>query len=172
MASWNDEELVAYHEAGHAVVAYVLGRRPRRASIVGGETSRGYVLLQMGAALQRRLRDELAAERDRRPIETYVMACYAGAGALTILGAPQPSEGAEDDLDKAWKILGRLAPEGDERKAYGDWLRERSLNLLRAHWGAVCAVAAELTVRRDLCSPMLEALIEEHLREHIETGSS
>ena len=149
---------VALHEAGHAVMAHVLGQRLWRASIKPDEHTLGRVARHwrgidpqaMAPRMERRIRDEAlvslagdAAERigtgrgDRRATwETDRLKAASAIEALT-----WGDEGGRE----AW-LLGRL-------------LRLRADRMLRRHWPAVLAVAGALEERREIPGGELARLV-------------
>jgi hypothetical protein len=85
-----------------------------------------------------------------------------------LLHVPNPNDGAEDDLEKAFDMLLCISADELEAEAYSNYLRARSLNVLRLHWGAAREVAKALLRDRQLRPPALTQLIEEHLFEPLE----
>lgn len=131
----NDEILTAYHEAGHAVVALVLGRPVLRVSILANATRLGQCELQKGRF-----------KPSKDSLETEVLILLGGLAAEARLSGQYAHNGAARDLRQARMLTASRA--GSERQA--ERLERRMLDktehLLHdeAHWAAVQRIAAEL----------------------------
>lgn len=90
-----DREIVAYHEAGHAVMKYLLGQSISRASIVG--TTSG-----VGGAVFGEEKDSFL--RTRKDIQDDVFVCYAGRAAEMIKFG-DVTNGSSNDITKATEQL-------------------------------------------------------------------
>lgn len=155
MKSNDKRRITAYHEAGHFVAAYVLGRhdaiytisiRPHRdyAGVVDSEFT-----------------DLDTVEA----IEDAVVELYAGLAAVLHLApevAPAEADWAEassrDDDEKAAGFIGYLGQAKDETEAR---LRARAADLIAEHWHLVAALATDLleneTVDADEAEWVLQA---------------
>lgn len=124
----------AYHEAGHCVVAWCLGLRPRRVEIVG---NRGIAAHGRAGA---------AAER-RTGIEAEIRICLAGpiAQRLAKPHSWRHRHGAED-LWQASKLAARLHADPGEADALIHRLEQETRAMLREErvWSMVTALAARL----------------------------
>lgn len=93
----------AHHEAGHAVVAQILGIEPQSASVIGDETTQGRVL----AAAARWTRPEIVIDgRTEMRLHREIMVCFAGVlaerrfvGRLNRIRASKDYEVAAADRD-------------------------------------------------------------------------
>jgi cell division protease FtsH len=165
-------QIVAYHEAGHAVMQHVHGQpslqvtiEPRRgpdggfAGLVEGERNDGIQL------------------RTRPELEERIDVCLAGRAAEELMGYP-PSDGAGSDVATATRLavamLGSLAMYPDIQLAAFDRLAVEDAVKLPALWKAVNDLLAE---RRTHVAKVLrehrEALVrlsEVLLREKTLTG--
>lgn len=93
----HDKEIVAYHEAGHAVETYLLGKPIARASIIG--TTSG-----VGGAVFRE--DEDSQFMTKSGVEEFVKIAYGGRASEEIkFGADNITTGASNDITQATKIL-------------------------------------------------------------------
>ena len=132
-----EERSTAVHEAGHAVMAYLLGRPFTSISVVPDGDALGQVSHALPGAWFRP--DVEVTARVRNRIEDHVMISLAGAEAESAWYARQPdappgweehvSDGADHDmraaLDLADYVCGGSVPEVE---AYVEWLRHRVLN--------------------------------------------
>lgn len=87
----DDREVVAYHEAGHAVASYVLGVRLARASIIGTTSGVG------GAVFQQESDSQFKTKED---FEKDIMVCYAGRASESYKFR-SISTGAANDISQA-----------------------------------------------------------------------
>lgn len=93
----HDKEIVAFHEAGHAVVTYLLGKPIARASIIG--TTSG-----VGGAVFRE--DEDSQFMTKRSAEDFVKIAYGGRASEEIkFGEGNITTGASNDITQATKVL-------------------------------------------------------------------
>ncbi len=142
------EQRAAYHEAGHAVVAYFVNRSVTQVSIDAGKG-----VVEMSAEKPRRFDCEWGCQN-----EEEIMLCLAGMLAVLIhkrrkgyITASDIGSGSNAD----WEHISRLAndrlllpyPATDcdsEREAYLRWLEIRTRNLLKKAWCAVEMLAESL----------------------------
>lgn len=90
-------EIVAYHEAGHAVMNMICGKPVARISIMGMTSGVG------GAVFQS---DENKAFHTKENIEQEVKILYAGRASEEIkFGADNITDGASNDITKATELL-------------------------------------------------------------------
>ncbi len=142
---------VAFHEAGHAVVAESLGVRVAKATIIPGPGFAG------------RVRHEHALDR-----EASILIAFAGAhaearlrgrrprlalrpGAAGWAGGDVARYGAGYDIRHAHRWAhGPLGRDREERRAYLRWLWQRARLLVADRWDEIEAVAAALLKRGTL----------------------
>lgn len=91
----SDKRIVAYHEAGHAVVTYLLGRPIARASIQSTTSGVG------GAVFREDTSSMFNSDKDLREM---VMIAYAGRASEDIK-FNSVSDGASNDISKATEIM-------------------------------------------------------------------
>lgn len=94
-AAENDRRIVAYHEAGHAVMTYLCDLPIARASIIGTTSGVG------GAVFQG---DSETAFMTRDAMLSQVKICYAGRASEEIKFGT-PTTGASNDITKATGLL-------------------------------------------------------------------
>jgi integrase len=125
-----NEQVTAYHEAGHAVARFVLGRRIDRVSIIPDDESlghvRGYVLRKIGEDWDYTLRDV-------QLLEDEIVSMLAGEVTETRLTGRENPVGAQHDRDNAAMLAVHL--EGpDVAEPYLNYLEARARALIGAHW--------------------------------------
>ena len=126
---------VAYHEAGHAVIAFLMGRRLTHISVLSEEDVENSRtgLTHYGSVV-------LSLRSRRSTVEKAIRVALAGGIAERIV-FPDSSSGDEDDVAAARKYAEwYLHPSHGEV----DRLRLETRALLQEHWLAVEAVATLL----------------------------
>jgi ATP-dependent Zn protease len=137
----SEDLLTAYHEAGHAVIAMVVGRAVHRVSIVPNATRLGACELKKGRS--RASNDEL---------EDEVLVLLAGVAAEGRLTGQYNWSGGAKDLRLALQAIDSRA--STEKQA--ERLRKRMLNKVEylldddAHWAAIEVIANELVAHRTI----------------------
>ena len=139
----SEEKLTAYHEAGHVVVAWVLGLEMEGASVETQGDSAGRITLAETENIE--LYDELLRRR--------LVTSYAGVNAVKMyIGQPTaPDDPNVDpgsqgsDWDNISDLILRLAdPEKSAQEALKKEAEEVAQHSLRDNWHAVEAVAETL----------------------------
>jgi len=156
-----NETLVAYHEAGHAVIAWRLGLlRKKGASIVPNDYSSGRVHSRRGRGEDGHTSNsgqaQLLAER-------YVMLCMAGIEAQRRHN-PRSARSwqFESDRDQAIDWLGTVCEfSSDQFAAYWKLLQIRTRDMVQLHWKQIEAVAARLLVSKTLTGEQVRQVIHE-----------
>lgn len=124
---------VAYHEAGHAVVALALGLKVARVEILHEDYSGG---------------TDIDNANDL-PIEDRIAICVAGMAATKMFDAPPCHELA--NMGDHGRVIELLY---DIDEATGDDLRdkghERAWDLLKAHAASVEEIVAQLLAKRKI----------------------
>jgi hypothetical protein len=130
------ERRVAVHEAGHAVMAYLVGRPFTTITVVADDDSYGRVHCALpGDWFQP---DIKFTSRVRTRIEDHVMIALAGAeteGHWIARSQDAPDDwedhlkvGAAHDMSTAWDLASYACGSAEETTAYIEWLRQRVLN--------------------------------------------
>jgi hypothetical protein len=138
-------ERAAYHEAGHAVVSYLVHRRLACVSIipnpVGHCEYRNLATFKSHALLTSRLRAQ---------VEKLIMVLLAGAITEHLKTGRIFRKGSDEDIKQAHDAAMYLIDDDKEAKSFVDWLWEHTGNILsyEPHWAAVEALAQELMERR------------------------
>ena len=142
-------EIVAYHEAGHAVVAIVREVPFKRVSIVPDDDSEGHVeFTDQITGIMRRSKGEVEdfqTLRDRDMLEKSIQVCLAGDEAVRKHGGQLAPEEWEADRQHAYQFVDQLYA-GEAWQAYYDLQRIVTRNLFTWDhiWAAVESLAAEL----------------------------
>lgn len=141
-------DTVAYHEAGHAVAAKVLGLTIDRISIAPEGDAAGHVIHNYGCNM-----NEVIYEDDPNrqwSLERAALVAMAGEAAQRHfrLESVQEQHGGGDRI-KVHQILDHLAGEGDQelRDAWERLLAIRAKRLVEQHWMQVEWLASVLLER-------------------------
>lgn len=142
----------AYHEAGHTVVAHVLGIGTERVSIVEDEDTLGIAVSPLREGFDHYL-DEDADEYLGR----HLVVLQAGAVAEEILTGELPElEG--NDREGTINILIRIADPEDTETEHLQSI-ERARRILRENWPKVERLADSLLKHRELSAEQIKALL-------------
>lgn len=130
-----DAVAVAYHEAGHAVVALALGRPVHRVSVRPSEQWLGRCEFQKGTW-----------RRSQDPVETEILIMLAGLAAESRHSGRYAWDGAERDLWAVRELTERRASGTKQFERLERRLLDKTEHLLDQPglWPAVEAIAAEL----------------------------
>ena len=180
-------ELTAYHEAGHAVAAYILHVRPRKASIIPDhpKNSLGRVTHSpLPVSVQHQISEGyIDTSRSRGFIERHAMVSLAGDVAVRIVtgqvNGKAPHVGPSQDFQNVFSILPcgfnvhmralnpltrrmKRIPTDVEASAYAEWLWWRTIRLLSNPFAkrGLRAVARALLRDRELGERGLRQIIE------------
>jgi len=137
----------AYHEAGHAVVAYFLGVRLKKVSIF---PNKDYV----GIVLHEKVVRGLAPETDTSlrnfdRMEKLARIAIAGNIAQKI-HAPRSHGGASSDHQTVVDLAFMLNGSSEAANAWIEWLKISVKDALKTRWLFVDAVARELAKEKEL----------------------
>jgi len=135
------KEIAAYHEAGHAVVAYLLHRLVRGVTIIPDRDMQGCCYLAKGKSIHP---DYDRSHKTRLELERHAMISWGGNVAECLFTGKKPV--ADSDMHSVVNYLSYLTSGDEEIGAYADWLWYRTKSLLQfeRHWAAVDALATEL----------------------------
>ncbi|MEY9394354.1 ATP-dependent Zn protease [Bradyrhizobium japonicum] len=124
---------VAFHEAGHALVAMALGLHVARVEIIEEDHSGGTD----------------AEDPQHLPIEDQIAICVAGMAAEEMFDAPSSHELAHmGDHGRVIELLDGIDEvAGNELRDRG---HQRASDLLKAHAASVEAIAGQLLVHRKI----------------------
>ena len=171
-----DVELIAWHEAGHAVMAHLMDIEVSKVTITPSTSGAGGVNFIIPKRLGLYSLEELEAQ---------VRVNYAGRGAEYLLVGTKHriTTGAQADIEQATRILYQLVVEQGMSETYGmlnlnllqvestaylpelkQWslrLEEETSKLLRQHQDKVERVAKALIEKETLSKPDLQALLND-----------
>ena len=150
MAQEIELRATAFHEAGHAVAAFMLGRAFTRVSIKPDDLTVGRCSFRTPGTWYRP-EEEMSAPT-RRMLEHRIMISLAGPETeARATGAFDP-QASQEDLDRALDHACLMAADPSEASAYVEWLRLRTVNLMKqdGFWNAVRALAETLLRRNEL----------------------
>jgi hypothetical protein len=151
-----EREFLAFHEAGHAVMATMLRRPIRRASIRHTHGLTGYVDYEHASSMLREVREE-----HRSIIETDALILLAGRAAECERTLGSPLSHASLDRQNARALLGSLE---DSEEVVSNWLRYllvRAQSLLQREWPLVHGVAHALLKDEELDGAAIARVLAE-----------
>lgn len=161
-------ERTAYHEAGHAVAAYLRHLRFTSISIIPDRGTLGRCEFSESAVvIDPESGDQLRA---RTRIETLIIVSLAGVISESLLTGRHNWRGAHADLHDATRYASFVTGSAEELRAYERWLWEHTRMLLgaRPSWLAVQQLAAALIEDRRVGERRARAII----RAAIERGTA
>ena len=155
MPPLSPEQITAYHEAGHAVVALALGRAIQRVSILPNESRLGACEVKKGRV--KPSDDEL---------ETAILIFLGGLAAEAKFTGRYGWGGASQDLEQVRSMC--LSRAGNEKRA--EKLAGRMLDKVEhllhqsVHWSATKRIADELLKSTTISGRAARHLFEESVR--------
>jgi len=169
---------IAYHEAGHAVVAYVLGAQKFRRVTIDRRLLKADTLGAVSGSYSRSFRERMDSDFDDRlvrDVEREVMVLLGGWAAQKILTGRSSWLGARSDTNKCADFLFRLwgNTAGKLKDTHFKYLKERAYNILsiKQKWSYVQAVAKALLEKENLSYQEVVEIIRDdsqrQSREHV-----
>jgi hypothetical protein len=144
----------AFHEAGHTVVAYFLGVRLKKVSIIPGKDYVGVVIHEK---VVRGLAPEVDTSlRNFDRMEKLARIALAGDIAQKI-HAPRSGDGASSDRQTVADVAFRLNGSSEAASAWITWLKISVTDMLKHRWAFVDAVAHELVRQKELTREQVAA---------------
>ena len=149
---------VAYHESGHAVAGFVLGRNvPKKISILPEVGSLGRTL---NRPFPRWFRPEQClTARTREVLEVEMVTVLAGFEAEKRHTGKPNHYGASGDLATAKVYAALVAPDDVGAVLYRRWCTYRARQVVADHWKAIVHLARALLVAGELRGCKLEAAL-------------
>ncbi|MCE2814752.1 MAG: hypothetical protein LW850_30555 [Planctomycetaceae bacterium] len=151
----------AYHEAGHAVMAMILGRAVQKVTIVPGQSHLG--AQRLGACHLQKGKSRGAQDY----LEDEVMILLAGMVAESQITGQYCQQGAAQDL----RFVRRMLQTRNDGERQIQRLEKRLLSKTEHHlldaqsWRAVEAIAAELVKSQTISGRAVKHLYEQSLKE-------
>jgi hypothetical protein len=157
----------AYHEAGHAVMAYCLNYYIRHVSIIPEGDILGH--LQRGQRENVKGAEFNPSAGTRNGIEKKAMVSWGGNVAEYLLTRHKFRTVSEQDEQDVFYCLLYLSSNAQEAGAYSDWLWYRTKTMLQAswHWAATEALARELFDHRYIGGNRVRQIIKESINAFI-----
>lgn len=151
-------EATSYHEAGHAVTAYLLQIPMWNVSIEADKDYLGYVLLKYPKWFQPDIDNDT---RTHNFIKKRIMVALAGREAEKIFTGRYNNVGAESDLGKVRELAMRIISDPKEIEAYIKWLRLSTQNFIKVpyRWYLIETLAKELVNKKHLKRKEVKELI-------------
>jgi hypothetical protein len=153
-------EDAAYHEAGHAVIARVLGLSTSGATIKATEEELGHAIVGNPLSGWRR------GDGPRRNlVEAFILSLFAGGESEKFFIGNSDSVGDGPDLAKIGAAMEKIRIPGavyvgDEYwQAYTEKLRRKAANLVRQHSKTIKKVAMALLEKESLTFEQLNELV-------------
>ena len=151
----------SFHEAGHVVVAYFLGIRLKKVSLIHNKDYVGKVIHEKVA---RGLAPEINMSlRNFNRMENLGRIALAGDIAQK-KHAPRSSDGAELDRQTVADIAFQLNGSSEAAGAWIEWLKLSVKDMLTVRWPFVDAVARELARENVLNGEQIEAIFTRQMR--------
>ena len=155
----------AYHEAGHAVGAFAIGRRFNKVTIVPDDDTLGSLT---GCGWGSKLSPELdEGARLRHRVEAEIILSLAGCVAEAKMTGGCDHIGASGDYNDAVFYASYVTDSTEETEAYIAWLLEKTKNVLSRRWDAVELLADELIKRREIGYKAAREIIRKGLDGHL-----
>jgi hypothetical protein len=156
----NGPERIAFHEAGHAVAAYLLAREFSVVTIVRrGDTLGHCALLRLSDFHPDRESDQ----RTLAHLEEYMLMLYAGVASEYLHTARRGWSTAHTDVLAARHLATNACGSNEEADIFCKLMFVRSKNLLRPaqNWAGLQALAATLCTAQTLSFAQAKEVIEE-----------
>lgn len=153
---------VAYHEAGHAVVAWRFGVRTKRLSIIPDEAAGSAGRLQHEPYFTGINPEFDSSPRVQRRLENMAMVCFAGPAAQRRFN-PRGWRNyhGEDDFHQAVNLLSYLASSNDQLQAYVNLIEICAHDVVSAQWHLIEDLASALLERGELTGRECRNLLRE-----------
>lgn len=149
--------LIAFHEAGHAVMAQLCGQRITEVEIVGDED-------HAGSVQSLRFADEHGPNQESgipsAPTERRLLCVAAGMVAENLVSGRGQWDDSCEDLDAAVHLAMKVVGDCERVIPYLEIVREHTEDLLRRNWTAVEALADVLVKRRRMTGEEVRRLLE------------
>ena len=152
-------ERTAYHEAGHAVMAYLLRHATKAVSIIPNHSDNS---LGHREGHKTTMQPDIGLSgKNKNRLEEKIMINLAGGIAAKILTGRRDHAGSSGDYQSAVQYVSYISLERKEQEALLKWLCIRTENYLKYDWKAVEFLAAELLKRKKIKGKELETVMRD-----------
>jgi hypothetical protein len=143
-------ESTAYHEAGHAVMAYHVRRRFKYVTIEQEEDSLGHILLSRWPKGIEPGIDSGA--RVENYLKNSILIDLAGHAAERLFKGRNNWVGSRQDVQTAVEFADYVCGSNEESQAYVKWLFIKARNIIRLepYWDSIKALAKELLIKKKI----------------------
>lgn len=139
-----DQMGAAYHEAGHAVVAWAIGWKVGRLAIaIGGDDAKGAAQIE---------------ENPESPLIDRIAVCYAGLESQELFDAPTHDLAGFGDHGKVYELLSDV--DEDAGLALRNAGSEKARELLTTHREKLVWLATALLDQGELDQDAVEAILD------------
>ncbi len=158
----NTNEVVAYHEAGHAVAARLARLRFKTVTVIPDDDSLG----KCSALLWKNFHpDYQTGMRVTSQVKALTFVILAGSVAEARFTGGKKSRGVDyqDHMKVAYRLVSYLPGSSKVQEAYVLFMLEQTKDFLEINWSAVEVVASALLERQTLRSSEVQKLIKDQL---------
>jgi len=148
----------AYHEAGHAVVAWLLGLKFQNVTVKPNIDGTLGCLSKLNAPKWFRPEVEMTA-RTRVMAERRIVVFFAGRSAQEQFLGKQIRSGFESDYDAGVALAAYFCSDSDVADAYLNYCRTVSRAIVRRYWAEVATIATALAGNETLTFSQVAKLI-------------
>jgi len=151
---------IAYHEAGHAVIHWVLGIPQRHATIKPDPNGRslGHVEIRRPRWF-REPRTPKEEERRRLYAENEILALLAGRIAQSRYAGKRISWGFENDYQQVRNLVSVISYHNDVSFAFLKYCEKQTVRMVEANWPQIAEVAKQLMTHTTLDSSQIQHII-------------
>ena len=155
--SQSQVEATAYHEAGHAVVAYVLGYKPQSVTIVPTVDAAGHIL--QANPLYGFQHDVDGSDEGRLRVESFMTICFAGPITQKHYNPRSwRRTHGQWDYEKITELGLRVCGSSEQAAAFIRWREIVARDMVKTHWLRIQLVAGQLLERERSAEPILTRL--------------
>jgi hypothetical protein len=157
--SQSQVEDTAYHEAGHAVIAYLLGYKPQSVTIVPTLDTAGHLVIH-GDPLNGFQLDIDHSDEARLRVESAITICFAGPIAQKRHNPRSWRKvHGQWDYDTIAELGLRVCGSSEQATAFIRWREIVAREMVQAQWLRIALVAGQLLERKRLSHADLEAIM-------------